>query len=62
MVMYIHSYDEMLEVEGHDYYEVEVNYEGDYRRTEQLIYLSDGPIYYTGDHYDSFQQHYVEEE
>lgn len=50
------------EEEGRDYYEADVNYEGGYRGDERLVYSNDGLIYYTGDHYDSFQQLYGEEE
>lgn len=50
------------EEDGRDYYEADVNYEGGYRGSERLVYSSDGLIYYTDDHYDSFQQLYGEEE
>ena len=43
------------------YYECDVNYEGGYRGDDRIIYSSDGLIYYTGDHYNSFELMYGEE-
>ena len=40
------------------YYECDVNYEGGYRGAERIIYSADGYIYYTDDHYESFEQLY----
>ncbi|SFC09648.1 ribonuclease [Alkalibacterium subtropicum] len=50
------------EEEGRDYYEADINYDGGYRGAERLVYSNDGLIYYTDDHYDSFQQLYGEDE
>ncbi|MGN0294809.1 MAG: ribonuclease domain-containing protein [Lachnospiraceae bacterium] len=44
--------------EGRRWYECDVNYEGGYRGAERLLYSSDGLIYYTGDHYKTFEQIY----
>ncbi|MDN6293601.1 MAG: ribonuclease domain-containing protein [Alkalibacterium gilvum] len=49
------------EESNRDYYEADVNYEGGYRGAERLVYSNDGLIFYTDDHYDSFQQLYGEE-
>lgn len=43
---------------GRTYYECDVNYAGGYRGGERLIYSDDGLIYYTADHYKSFEQLY----
>ena len=40
------------------YYECDVNYHGGYRGSERLIYKKDGTVYYTKDHYESFEQLY----
>ncbi|MDD2447461.1 MAG: ribonuclease domain-containing protein [Tissierellia bacterium] len=40
------------------YYEADVNYEGGYRGSERIVFSNDGLIFYTGDHYDSFEQLY----
>lgn len=40
------------------YHECDVNYEGGFRGSERLIYGEDGGIWYTGDHYVSFEQLY----
>lgn len=44
--------------EGRKYYEADVNYEGGYRGAERLVYSNDGLIFYTEDHYESFEQLY----
>ncbi len=46
------------EADGRQYYEADVNYEGGYRGSERLVYSNDGLIFYTGDHYESFEQLY----
>lgn len=40
------------------YHECDVNYAGGFRGSERLIYGEDGSIWYTGDHYASFEQLY----
>ena len=44
--------------EGRKYYECDVNYEGGYRGGERIVYSNDGLIYYSDDHYKSFEQLY----
>lgn len=44
--------------DGRKWYECDVNYQGGYRGAERLLYSSDGLIYYTGDHYETFEQLY----
>lgn len=53
------NYEGLLpEEEGLTYKECDVNYEGGFRGAERLIYSNQGDIYYTGDHYESFEQLY----
>lgn len=40
---------------GRTYYECDANYDGGYRDAERLVFSDDGLIYYTGDHYESFE-------
>ena len=40
------------------YFECDVNYRGGYRGSERLIYKTDGTVYYTKDHYESFERLY----
>lgn len=47
--------------DGRQYYECDINYEGDYRGAERIVYSNDGLIYYTADHYNSFDLLYGEE-
>ena len=42
------------EARGRTYYECDVNYNGGYRDAERIVFSDDGLIYYTGDHYESF--------
>lgn len=46
---------------GRTYYECDVNYESGYRGEERIVYSNDGLIYYTGDHYESFELLYTKE-
>lgn len=44
--------------EDADYTECDVNYYGGYRGGERLVYDTDGNIWYTADHYTTFEQLY----
>ncbi|MBQ6930084.1 MAG: ribonuclease [Oscillospiraceae bacterium] len=49
--------------EGENYRECDVNYAGGYRDAERLVYSTDDfDIYYTADHYESFEQVYDAED
>ena len=43
---------------GRIWYECDVNYDGGFRGAERVVYSSDGLIYYTKDHYQTFSQLY----
>lgn len=47
---------------GRVYYEADVNYQGGYRNAERIVFSNDGLIFYTDDHYDSFEQLYTKED
>ena len=47
--------------DGRQYYECDINSDGGYRGAERIVYSNDGLIYYTGDHYESFELLYGEE-
>lgn len=40
------------------YYEADIDYQGKGRNAKRLVYTKDGTIYYTSDHYESFQEVY----
>ncbi len=40
------------------YYECDINYQGGYRSEERIVYSSDGLIFYTDDHYQTFERLY----
>lgn len=50
------------EEKGRKYYECDVNYEGGYRGSDRIIYSNDGLIYFTEDHYNTFDLLYGEED
>lgn len=43
---------------GRTWYECDINFDGSYRGAERIVYSSDGLIYYTADHYKTFEQLY----
>lgn len=53
------NYEGLLpDVAGRKWHECDVNYSGGYRGAERLVYSNDGLIYYTEDHYESFERVY----
>ena len=42
------------------YYECDVDYYGGFRNEKRIVYSNDGMIYYSDDHYNSFEQLYGE--
>lgn len=46
---------------GRVYYECDINYQGGYRGAERIVFSNDGLIFYTSDHYESFEELYGEE-
>lgn len=44
--------------EDRDYFECDIDYEGGWRNAKRIIYSDDGLIFYTEDHYESFEQLY----
>lgn len=49
---------QLPEKDGRKYYECDLDYDGGYRGAERLIYSNDGLIFYTEDHYKTFEQLY----
>lgn len=43
---------------GRTWTECDINYHGGYRGAERIVFSNDGLIYYTGDHYKTFEQLY----
>lgn len=43
---------------GRKWFECDINFDGTYRGAERIVYSNDGLIYYTGDHYETFEQLY----
>lgn len=58
---YYNSDEQLPEIKGRKYYECDINYNGGFRGAERIVYSNDGLIYYTGDHYESFECLYGEE-
>lgn len=47
--------------EDKDYKECDIDYHGGKRNAKRIVFSADGFIYYTGDHYESFELLYGEE-
>lgn len=59
---YFGNYEGLLpEAEGREYHECDIDTNGGYRGEKRIVYSNDGLIYYTQDHYESFEQLYGEE-
>ncbi len=43
---------------GRQWYEADIDYEGGYRNALRIVFSNDGLIYYTKDHYESFEKLY----
>ncbi|MBQ1310714.1 MAG: ribonuclease [Blautia sp.] len=43
---------------GRKYYECDIDFEGGRRNAKRIIFSNDGLIYYTEDHYETFEQLY----
>lgn len=53
------NYEELLpDADGRKYYECDIDYDGGYRNEKRIVYSNDGLIFYTEDHYESFEQLY----
>lgn len=46
---------------GRKYYECDIDFEGGFRNGKRIVFSDDGLIYYTEDHYESFELLYGEE-
>ena len=59
---YFGNYEGNLpEAKGRDYYECDIDSTGKYRGAKRIVYSNDGLIYYTEDHYETFELLYGEE-
>lgn len=51
------NYEETLPVKkGVKYFECDINYRGGHRGAERIVFSSDGHVYYTNDHYETFSE------
>ena len=56
------NYEGILpEKDGRSYKECDIDYNGGRRNSRRIVFSDDGLIYYTGDHYESFELLYGEE-
>ena len=59
---YFGNYEGNLpEAKGRDYYECDIDTDGSYRSAKRIVFSNDGLIYYTEDHYETFELLYGEE-
>ncbi len=60
---YYSNYEGTLpEAPGREYYECDVDYNGGFRNAKRIVFSNDGLIFYTGDHYETFELLYGEEQ
>lgn len=48
----------MPDAPGREWFECDIDYEGGFRNAKRIVYSNDGLIYYTDDHYNTFQRLY----
>lgn len=59
---YFGNYEGSLpEASGRKYYECDIDTDGSYRGAKRIVYSNDGLVYYTEDHYETFELLYGEE-
>lgn len=59
---YFGNYEGRLpEKDGREYHECDIDSDGGYRGAKRIVYSNDGLIYYTEDHYETFELLYGEE-
>lgn len=49
------------QAQGRKYYECDIDFDGTYRNAKRIVFSDDGLVYYTEDHYQSFQLLYGED-
>ena len=49
---------QLPEKKGRKYFECDIDYEGGYRDSKRIVFSSDGLVYYTEDHYETFEKLY----
>lgn len=60
---YYGNYEGVLPDEpGREYHECDIDYEAGNRNGKRIVYSNDGNIYYTEDHYNSFEHLYGDDE
>lgn len=45
---------------GRKYYECDIDFDGKYRNAKRIVFSNDGLVYYTEDHYETFERLYGE--
>lgn len=59
---YFGNYEGLLpEAEGREYHECDIDTDGGYRGAKRIVFSNDGLIFYTEDHYETFELLYGEE-
>ena len=61
VALYIHEFGHLPEKKGRTYQECDINADGGYRGALRIIFSNDGLVYYTEDHYETFELLYGEE-
>ena len=60
---YFGNYENKLPTKkGRKYYECDIDFDGGRRNAKRIIYSNDGLVFYTEDHYETFEQLYPKED
>ena len=56
---YFGNYEGQLpKAKGRKYYECDIDFDGTFRNDKRIVYSNDGLIFYTEDHYETFERLY----
>ena len=55
---YYNDEGQLPDKRGRSWTECDINYHGGFRGAERIVFSNDGLIFYTGDHYETFEQLY----
>jgi guanyl-specific ribonuclease Sa len=55
---YYNDDGQLPDKKGRQWTECDINYSGGFRGAERIVFSNDGLVFYTADHYETFEQLY----
>ena len=55
---YFNDDNKLPDAPGREWFECDIDYDGGYRNSKRIVYSNDGLIYYTNNHYKTFERLY----